>query len=152
MNSAVHHIERAVATSPGWGSELSKEYECVVHTVPPFYHHSPDVNPEEGLSSCYKEALPLGFREGAKKAGLLHVSDVIRVASPLIGAGCRGFPGRVAIKVAAEESVRWRDNEGAGGEVLAFGIPDRVIADELVNEIEQEDRKRRKALRETNSF
>lgn len=131
-------VGRAVATSPGWRSELSKEYNAIIHTVPPFYSHFPEGNPEESLSRCYREACILAFQEAAKKAESTKGNDTLRVAVPLIGAGCRGFPCNVAVEIAAKEAVRWRNDVGSRkGQVLAFGVPDPTVAEDLVNEIER---------------
>merc|ERR1711957_449144 len=94
-------------------SELRKEYDMIVHTVPPFYKYShldkPNVSPEHLLAQCYRNALRVSFEEGKFQDKREHESR--RIACPLLGAGGRGFPIETAIEVAAAECVRWRDDE-----------------------------------------
>mmetsp|Transcript_54195 Transcript_54195/g.80470 ORF Transcript_54195/g.80470 Transcript_54195/m.80470 type:complete len:161 (-) Transcript_54195:324-806(-) len=119
-------VGHAVSTSPG-GSELCEEYDEIVHTVPPFYEHHP--HPEKYLSECYSKALSVSFsfQDGPR-----------RVASPLLGAGGRGFPIEKAVSIAATESVRWRES-AHGEKVLAFGIPELTNAERLIEEISRLD-------------
>lgn len=117
-------VGHAVVTPPG-GKLLSQEYDDIVHTVPPFYKHHPD--PEHYLGKCYKKSLSV--------ASSLKGRQPLRIACPLLGAGGRGFPVEAAVKIAAKESVSWRDNVHGGECVLAFGIPEKKIAEELVHEI-----------------
>lgn len=135
-------VGHAVSTYPG-GKELEEQFDEIIHTVPPFYEHHPD--PEVYLARCYQNALSLAF------SSLPAPLQQRRVASPLLGAGGRGFPLEKAIHIAAEESLRWRDNlstadkqlqgETQQQQVLAFGIPDINIAEKLVTAIEQIERK-----------
>lgn len=64
-------VGHAVSTGPGG---LRQNYDQIVHTVPPFYKHCKDENPEYLLSLCYRNALQLS-------------STGARVACPPI-AGC----------------------------------------------------------------
>eukprot|EP01083_Nonionella_stella_P235930 829119_1 len=125
----------AVATSPG-GRDLQKEYDSIIHTVPPFHDHPPNnSDPEVALSNCYKNALSLCSDIAC---GIKEDRNVpLRIASPLLGAGGRGFPSQKAVKVAAIESVRWRDSivEGERPKILAFGIPQLGVAENLAKEI-----------------
>jgi O-acetyl-ADP-ribose deacetylase (regulator of RNase III) len=122
-------VGKAVSTGPG-GRRLRQEYNQIIHTVPPFYKHHE--NPKQYLSECYRNALSLAFSQAE------YGSSSIRVACPLIGAGGRGFPLETAIRVAATESVRWRDSDGTGNNfTIAFGIPDETTAVALVDAIEQ---------------
>lgn len=120
MHSKVD-VGQAVATGPG-GSKLRQEYDRIIHTVPPFYKYHED--PERFLSECYRNAMQLAFE-----------CDNLRVACPLLGAGCRGFPLEVAIQIAAKESVTWRDTTEYENCVLAFGIPDLNNANTLIDAI-----------------
>jgi hypothetical protein len=63
-----------------------------------------------------------------------------RIAVPLLGAGCRGFPTDVALDVAAKESVFWLstidDHEhNEEDEVLAFGLLETADAEALATSI-----------------
>jgi len=119
-------VGQAVSTGPG-GRKLRQEYNLIVHTVPPFYKYHED--PERYLAECYRNSLQLAFAKAA--SGTTH-----RVACPLLGAGGRGFPLDMAIRIAATESVGWRDNEGCKNQALAFGIPDEAIARTLIAAIQ----------------
>ena len=131
-------VGASVVTSPG-GAELRAEYDSIVHTVPPFYAHHPSGNVDELLRSCYRTSFELAFGTGN--------ANNQRVAVPLLGAGCRGFPLDTAIQIAAEESVRWLDtiavssldvNDGQEEEeVVAFGLLEDAVASKLVTSIEE---------------
>jgi len=129
-------VGSAVVTSCGFSSDLSNEYDYVVHTVPPFYKHHPD--PNECLRNCYRSSF-------AKAFDLTTTNN--RVATPLLGAGARGFPLDVAVDVAASESIFWLSSVGdnsiterydsSGGDdgiyrTVAFGIPDEKTAELMV--------------------
>ena len=121
-------VGHAVSTSPG-ASELSQHYHTIVHTTPPFYkHHS---NPQNFLSQCYQKSIQESFRS------IPTIDKPIKVAIPLLGAGCRAFPLDIAIQIAAEESLRWLHLEPDGSsKVLAFGIPEMSVAGELIDTLE----------------
>lgn len=129
-------VATAVVTSPG-GAELRAEYDSIVHTVPPFYAHHPDGDVVELLRSCYRASFELAF-DNVGEANQ-------RVAVPLLGAGCRGFPLDIAIQVAAEESVRWMDSlshcanivKEQKDQVVAFGLLEDDVALQLVTSVEE---------------
>ena len=131
----------SIVTSPG-GSELRAEYDHIVHTVPPFFKHPPkeDCDVVEMLRSSYRSSLDLGFDTFDDGS-----AEEQRVAVPLLGAGCRGFPVDIAIKVAAEESVRWMYqaldecdiSSEAGQQVVAFGLLEEDTALKLIDAIEK---------------
>jgi O-acetyl-ADP-ribose deacetylase (regulator of RNase III) len=118
-------VGHAVVTGPG-GSLLQEHFDWIVHTVPPFFRHHPD--PEEHLMQCYRYALALAFDKGS------------RVACPLLGAGARGFPLDVALNLAGQASLEWRDQDKDSGDkqLLAFAIPDTDVAEQLVATISKE--------------
>lgn len=136
----------SVVTSSG-GPKLRAEYDYIVHTVPPFFKHPPkeDCDVVEMLRNCYRFSFDLAFGTFDGIAG-----DQ-RVAVPLLGAGCRGFPTDIAIKVAAEESAKWMDmsldngseetssntSTGSGQQVIAFGLLEEDIALKLIGVIEE---------------
>ena len=134
----------SIVTSPG-GSELRAEYDHIVHTVPPFFKHPPkeDCDVVEMLRSCYRSSLDLAF--DTFEYGSVEEQ---RVAAPLLGAGCRGFPVDIAIKVAAEESVKWMHqpldecdiSSEAGQKVVAFGLLEDDTALKLIDAIEKSSR------------
>jgi O-acetyl-ADP-ribose deacetylase len=118
-------VGHAVVTGPG-GTLLQAHFDWIVHTVPPFYRHHPD--PEEQLMQCYRNALALAFEKGP------------RVACPLLGAGARGFPLDVALNLAGQAAVEWRDqDEGCDDKkLLAFTIPDPDLAEQLIATINKQ--------------
>jgi O-acetyl-ADP-ribose deacetylase (regulator of RNase III) len=127
-------VGHAVATGPG-GSDLQRHFDWIVHTVPPFYHHYP--NPEQFLLDCYHNAFAVAFEKGSQ------------VCSPLLGAGCRGFPVEIATNLAAKASMRWchqqalttrtiqQQQQQQHEETLAFAIPDIAIAQQLIESMEK---------------
>jgi O-acetyl-ADP-ribose deacetylase (regulator of RNase III) len=126
----------AVSTPPG-GTRLAAEYNRIVHTVPPFYEHY-DGDPNEALSNCYRNALTLceqSLRDGYSS---------LRIASPLLGAGGRGFPLQEAVAIAAKESLRWRDathedTDDTKERVLSFGIPQMDVATRFIEMLKHLD-------------
>lgn len=125
-------VGQAVTTGAG-ASNLKVHFDSIVHTVPPFYHHHPSNNPEQLLLEAYRNALAAAFAQG---------KGDLRVACPLLGAGGRGFPLEVAIRVAGQASQGWLDqdledesNDSAQHHTLAFGIPDIDIAEQLLETI-----------------
>ena len=130
-------VGHAVYTYSG-GKELEEQFDKIIHTSPPFFKHHEE--PEYHLAQCYRNALKLAFNRD-----LYTTNNHYRIASPLLGAGARGFPIEKALEIAAEESIRWRDENCTGDKydskteelVLAFGIPDLKIAEMLINKIEK---------------
>jgi O-acetyl-ADP-ribose deacetylase (regulator of RNase III) len=116
----------------------------IIHTTPPFYefYGKGADDPCQKLGECYRNSLELAFEDHC----------VHRVAVPLLGAGCRGFPLDVAIDVASSACAAWL-NEGTAltGEkntrdltmstdaeqTLVFGIPDPNVSDKLIDSLEQ---------------
>jgi len=121
-------VGQAVSTGPG-GPKLAAHFDQVVHAVPPFYNHHPD--PEHYLLEAYRNALLVSFENNQLTS---------RVACPLMGAGCRGFPINVAIRIAGEFSQGWLDQQSRNKEsdndgqskTLTFAIPDIEIAEQLL--------------------
>jgi len=119
-------VGSAVMTTSGG---LKEEYDAIVHTTPPFFKHFE--NPEESLSQCYQNAFKTAF------------ASYDRVATPLLGAGARGFPEDVAVRIAAEESLRWCDEEGQAAsdsdeQVVAFALLEQRLVDDLIAKITKE--------------
>jgi O-acetyl-ADP-ribose deacetylase (regulator of RNase III) len=137
-------VGTAVATSAGRGSALSKHYDAVVHACPPFYLHDDD--PLEKLAGCYRSAMALAFPSGG----------TARAASPLLGAGARGFPADAAMEVASRAAAEWllEASEGdsatsaagaledatddVGCHTLAFVLLEDSLADELASRLDAE--------------
>jgi O-acetyl-ADP-ribose deacetylase (regulator of RNase III) len=148
---------QAIVTSVDGGSELAKQYPYILHTVPPFYNLT-----DNGLlASCYTNALDqvqiiaASSSSSSSSKEMITTADSsssIRVACPLLGAGCRGFPVEEAIEVAAKSLVEWMmepndidddDNEEETTTTippisLAFAIPSGEIREQLIEGIERE--------------
>lgn len=119
-------VGSAVITTSGG---LSEEYDAVVHTTPPFFKHH-DGDPEEYLARCYQSAFETSFQK------------YNRVATPLIGAGARGFPEDVAVRIAAEQSLLWCNHTDASESVcheeqaVVFGLLEQRLVDDVIAAIE----------------
>jgi len=116
---------------------LTQIYEQIVHTSPPFYNHTnacDDEGADNLLRSCYQSAFNLAFDDNLRR------ENTRQVASPLLGAGARGFPIEVAIEIAASESMRWRDTKDnvRGEKVLMFGLLELKTSEELILALEVE--------------
>ena len=162
-------VGMAVVTSPG-GDELRSQYDAIVHTTPPFYRYPPtrteeldrligcieDEHRERSwsrrlLSSCYRQSIELACRDRPGEDGVLQsLSRMLkpaepelsnrRIAVPLLGAGCRGFPYDVAVEIAALESSRWLSGADGGEteeeEAIVFGLLEEKDASNLSKQIE----------------
>jgi O-acetyl-ADP-ribose deacetylase (regulator of RNase III) len=121
MNGEACPVGEAVVTSAGYDT-LSEYYDKIVHSTPPFFKFHD--NPREALQSCYLNALQVAFKEGE------------RVATPLLGAGARGFPHDEAIHVAANAAREWCEQSDVSQKVLLFGLLEPKHADELMKTLE----------------
>ena len=92
--------------------ELAQHYDNILHTTPPFFMHTN--NPELEIHQCYMSALSQVVVTGKPQ----------RIASPLLGAGARGFPTDVAVKVAALATFEWMESgsTNSANQTLAFGL------------------------------
>jgi O-acetyl-ADP-ribose deacetylase (regulator of RNase III) len=126
-------VGSAVVTSAGVGSLLSEQYDSIVHTTPPFYLH--DAEPEKKLKDCYHAALSLSLKD-------VHVQqpNAMRVASPLLGAGARGFPVKVAIEIASCAVSDWcqQSDTNTSDRTIVFGLLEREHADHLCKAFEDQ--------------
>ena len=122
MNSEACPVGHAVVTSSG-SDTLREYYEKIVHTTPPFFLHHDD--PKGALYSCYQNALQVAFKEGE------------RVATPLLGAGARGFPIDEALSVAASAAGEWCQQANSSKKVLLFGLLDVGHANHLMYKLEK---------------
>ena len=119
------------------------------------------------LLSCYRHSFELAFddRDNNRSQGILDrllngirlrqyrlpTPENRRVAVPLLGAGCRGFPVATAIDAAAEGSASWLSQphtdcftDGVATtsfapreECIAFGLLETSHANELAEKIEE---------------
>jgi O-acetyl-ADP-ribose deacetylase (regulator of RNase III) len=157
-------VGTAVVTSSGFRSALSRHYDKVVHTTPPFYLH--DAHPQQGLMKCYERSLEAAFHEMRFGSTVVRPSrrPELRAAVPLLGSGARGFPADVAVSVAAEavanswllapppssdptmvlqenhdadvtfETTAWNDTVH---HTVAFGLLEESLADELSAQLDR---------------
>ncbi|KAL3918987.1 MAG: hypothetical protein SGILL_003979 [Bacillariaceae sp.] len=148
--------EGQAVITPAVGNLLhDTPYQHIIHTVPPFHklEHNTSVSvddddessrtTEEILAASYRSALDL-----AAASSFVQENERIRIATPLLGCGCRGFPVDVATEVAAEALLGSSDgvdddNSSSSSSsttcspmmtmTLAFGIPSGEIRQQLVD-------------------
>ena len=118
--------------------KLADEYDTIIHTTPPFFNHF-NKCPMEHLRKCYQNSIKEAF-------SFYNGSGFGRVAVPLLGAGGRGFPIKVAIDIAASEAHNWCQDDNLNDQsgecdsrvhqTLAFGILEVSHADQLVEAIQ----------------
>lgn len=125
-------IGSAVMTTCG---SLHEEYDAIVHTTPPFFKCEHDA--EMLLAKCYQSVFETAFVQ------------YNRVAMPLIGAGCRGFPEDIAVRIAAEQANLWcKHDESSTGDsyqhddeqVVAFALLEQRLVDDLISVIEKDEK------------
>lgn len=124
-------VGEARLTRPG-GDKLAREYDYIVHTVPPFFDHY-EGDPMDALYLSYKNSIEL-----SKKCA---DENNLRLATVLIGAGCRGFPIDNAIEAATKVSTNFLQNDDIhvkNGTTLAFAITQMNVAEKLVCSIKEE--------------
>ena len=124
-------VGEACLTGPG-GDKLAREYDYIVHTVPPFFEHY-EGNPMDALYLSYKNSIELSNKCGDENN---H-----RLATVLLGAGCRGFPINNAIEAATKASTNLLHNEDihvTNDTTLAFAITQMNVAEKLVCSIKEE--------------
>ena len=114
--------EGQAISTPAVGPKLREAsgYDILVHTVPPFVDQDyrttdgnstttgENANGTEGmvghndflLAECYHNSLRTA-------AAVSSSSTLLKVACPLLGAGCRGFPQDRAIQIAATATTQW---------------------------------------------
>lgn len=109
------------------GQELldASRYDILVHTVPPFFNQNyqnqhnnnnndddldldtnendRDQHNEFLLAECYRNSL----RTASLSSPSSSSSSILKIACPLLGAGCRGFPLEQAINIAAKTTIDW---------------------------------------------
>lgn len=104
----------------------------IIHTVPPFF----DQTDNSLLEVCYKSSLA----EVARRQAIEDNHGDIRVACPLLGAGCRGFSVDLAINAAANALTK-HGSIGTGEAktktaTLAFAIPSGEVRKHLAQTFE----------------
>ena len=111
----------AVRTTAG-KDLLSEAYDAIIHTAPPFYQHleCPDDDPAQLLHACYTNAL-----------NELKDNET-RVATPLLGAGCRGFPLEEAMSIAVNAARQWCEENHDRNVTVAFGLLEESWGDEMI--------------------
>ncbi|CAJ1950347.1 unnamed protein product [Cylindrotheca closterium] len=130
--------ERIVEGQAVWTNGVG-DYKHLIHTVPPFFDNSDDDHSENRLlQNCYQTSLSLATDR-------LPSETDIRIASPLLGAGCRGFPLEEAVFHCAEAlsdlnmTISTAVDGGTNaikGLTLAFGVPSQDIREEMIKAFE----------------
>jgi O-acetyl-ADP-ribose deacetylase (regulator of RNase III) len=109
--------------------DLKQHYpQGIVHTVPPFYDKTDDKTSSMLLKKCYWNSLNVVHQQ--QWSG----QQDLRVACPLLGAGCRGFPVDLAMLSAVEALTTYpvpKDSKKTHGLSLAFAIPSGEIREAL---------------------
>ena len=109
-------LEEGAACVTNSGNEkLTDQYSYICHTIPPFYSDGDSVNnhidntnissrSQEGiLESCYRNSFGRILQHHHQQQ---LQPTILRIACPLLGAGCRNFPEAVAIDVAAKSATK----------------------------------------------
>lgn len=116
-------VEEGMAIStPAVGPKLREAsgYDILVHTVPPFVDQDyrsksknksdsvESIDDMEAISEHNNFLLAECYRNSLKTAAAVSPSSqLLKIASPLLGAGCRGFTTERAIQVAARATTQW---------------------------------------------
>lgn len=119
--------EGQAVSTPAVGPKLKEAsgYDLLVHTVPPFcgqdYRSQPQHKREDDSAAVQQDETERGavadhnnfllaecYRNSLRMATLSQSqSPLLKIACPLLGAGCRGFPVERAINVAAKSTTQW---------------------------------------------
>jgi O-acetyl-ADP-ribose deacetylase (regulator of RNase III) len=132
-------IGSAVQTTAG-DDRLKEQYNAIIHTSPPFFQH--DADPELKLKKCYESAVGLAF------ANVAPDTEPVRVATPLLGSGARGFPYELAMEIASEACVKWChagtgtssdtvSDDKKAEQTVVFGLLEKDLAKSLSEMIKQ---------------
>lgn len=106
-------------------------YKHLVHTIPPFFRAN-DSGENRLLQNCYQASLNVA-------ADQITFEKDTRIACPLLGAGCRGFPRSEAVFHCAEalSNLKMTSSTAALDETkrvtLAFGIPSHDVRERMIN-------------------
>lgn len=154
-----------------WTSGVG-EYLHLIHTIPPFYSKNGDNNNNNNnndddddsssttanndlLQECYKNSLQLAIHNNNNNNNNQDTApavDEIRLACPLLGAGCRGFPIQTAIDHCIQGVTNWDyyfdddddfnnnnnndKNTNTTTITLAFGIPTLEVRSMLMESLD----------------
>lgn len=120
------------------------DYLHLVHTVPPFFSDTDASDSNILLQKCYQNSLQLALSNP-----VLEKDDEIRIACPLLGAGCRGFPRDEAIVHFMSALSDWTHDDGdsfssrqSGDGLkklsLVFGIPSGEVRSKVIEALDSE--------------
>eukprot|EP00980_Cylindrotheca_fusiformis_P004139 scaffold902_cov147-Cylindrotheca_fusiformis.AAC.4 len=124
-----------------WTSGVG-DYAYIIHTVPPFFSEIDTGDTNMLLQKCYKNSLLL-----ALSTLMIEKEKEIRVACPLLGAGCRGFPPDEAIFHFLTAVADWSctlegdsAQESGGQKInkmsLVFGIPSETVRKRMIRALD----------------
>lgn len=124
-------IGSAVQTTAG-DDRLKEQYNAIIHTTPPFFQH--DADPELKLKKCYESAMGLAFSASDTDTDTANGGGgvPIRVATPLLGSGARGFPYEEAMEGASDACVKWCRGTGTGTGTSSDTVSDKKAAEQTV--------------------
>ena len=135
---------QAVATPTRGKLRESTPYHYIVHAVPPFYKLENNIGNFSSEETTTDQILADTYHNALHVAAKLNVDDhddhTLHIATPLLGAGCRGFPTAVAINVAANAMMEWQSSPTAASRhiTMSFAIPNSEIRQQLVEALERE--------------
>jgi O-acetyl-ADP-ribose deacetylase (regulator of RNase III) len=113
-----------------WTSGVG-DYSYLVHTVPPFFDNNDAKQANRLLQDCYHNSLQLASSKLQETT-----KDTIRIASPLLGAGCRGFPLEDAVDHCVQALCDFQSDQKL---TLAFGIPTEQVRNILLESLRDSD-------------
>ena len=128
-------IGTAVRTTAG-RDKLGQAYKAIIHTAPPFYRQHSFDNPQDDddpallLHQCYTSAL-----------NQLQPTDG-RVATPILGAGCRGFPLDEALSIGIASTRAWceeRSNQEGSDVTVAFALLEELWAEKAIELLKESE-------------
>jgi O-acetyl-ADP-ribose deacetylase (regulator of RNase III) len=151
--------EAVVTTTESVGTlQETTGYRFIIHAVPPFYKHENNTSIDEStttttttevLAETYRNALRAAADLAPSLQLLLQGASTsenddddfrIRIATPLLGAGCRGFPVDIAIETAAKTLMQSSTSSTTTTfntpMTLAFAIPNGEIRQQLVDALD----------------
>ena len=131
-------IGTAVRTTAGRG-RLGQEYDTIIHTAPPFYHYPEHANDDtsQQLYECYRNSLNqlLEPHDDHDDDDDDDAKGSLRVATPILGAGCRGFPFDVASGIAGRATRDWCYENKDRDVTIAFGLLEESWARQVVTNL-----------------
>lgn len=142
LQTNIQEQDRIKEGNAVWTSGVG-DYQYLIHTVPPFYNSSRgDGEDDYGndsnalLQKCYQSSLDLAIQ----KYQPTNNQKDIRLACPLLGAGCRGFSVESAIDHCIKGISNYDREESTKQDdcniTIAFGIPTLEVRSLLIESMD----------------